>query len=69
MTFDIGKTLRSLREKGGKTQAQVADAAGLHWNAVARIERGEVQPTFHTVESILAGLGLALRIVSKGRKK
>ena len=52
----IGKTLRKIREGKGLSQAAVAEVAGIHWNAVARIEREEVSPSFAAVVGILRGL-------------
>jgi transcriptional regulator with XRE-family HTH domain len=38
----IGKRLRALREEGGWTQAQLAQAIGISPGAVSQLERGEV---------------------------
>lgn len=63
--MSIGEKIKELRTKEKRTQVQVADASGLHWNAVARIERGDVQPSFAAVVSLLRGLGYAFEVVRK----
>jgi transcriptional regulator with XRE-family HTH domain len=62
---EIGKTLRELREAAGLSQVAVAERAGLHWNAVARIERGEVSPSFASVLSLLEGMGHTFEVEDK----
>lgn len=39
---EVGKRIRTLRQKAGLTQAQVAEKAGININYFAVIERGEV---------------------------
>ena len=41
-----GEQLRAARNKAGMTITQLADAAGLHFNTVGRIERGEADANF-----------------------
>lgn len=53
--------LRSLREKAGLTQEQLATAAGLKRLAVVRLEAGARRPTFDTVQALAAALGKKLR--------
>lgn len=50
---NLGKKLRDAREKEGLTQAQVAEKAGTHVNYYARIERGEENPSYEILHSIL----------------
>ena len=38
----IGKRMKALREEGGWTQAQLAQAIGISSGAISQIERGEV---------------------------
>ena len=38
----MGKELRKHRKFLGLTQKQMADQVGLHWNSLARMERGEI---------------------------
>ena len=38
-----GPELRKIRHRLELTQEQMAEVIGLHWNTVARMERGEVR--------------------------
>lgn len=47
------KKLKKAREELGLTQAQVAEKVGIYVNHYARIERGEVNPSYDTLKAIL----------------
>ena len=53
---EFGEKLRKIREEKGMTQAEVAKAAGINTNYYAVIERGEVNPTYEKIESIVKAL-------------
>lgn len=57
----LGENIRKVRTSADWTQQQVADRAGMHVNYYARIERGEENPSFETLEKIMK----ALKIKSK----
>jgi DNA-binding XRE family transcriptional regulator len=44
-----GKELKRARDKLGKTQKELGEALGVHWNSVARMERDEF-PIIRTTE-------------------
>ena len=48
----IGKNIKSAREKTKYTQAELAKKIGINVNYYARIERGEHIPSFKVLESI-----------------
>ena len=50
--------LRSLRESAGLSVAQLAEACGLHRQAVYKLESGESRPTWDTVQQLAAALGV-----------
>jgi transcriptional regulator with XRE-family HTH domain len=52
----LGIKLRDIREKNHLTQQEVADAAGIHVNYYARIERGEENPTYEKLQDIKKAL-------------
>ncbi len=52
----LGKNIKKLRKKLGLTQAQVAKKADIHVNFFARIERGEENPTYETLEKLSKAL-------------
>lgn len=53
---ELGLKLRAIREKAHLTQQEVADAAGVHVNYYARIERGEENPTYERLLDIKKAL-------------
>src|SRR3712207_1581137 len=56
----FGDRLRSLRERSGLTQEELAERAGLTPHAVSALERGaRTRPYPHTVRSLADGLGLS----------
>lgn len=59
--IQFGKNIKKARTEAGLTQQQVADKAKTHVNYYARIERGEENPSFETLEKIMK----ALKVKSK----
>jgi transcriptional regulator with XRE-family HTH domain len=55
---EMGKKLKSARERKNLTQAELASKAGLNTNYYACIERGEVNPSFSKIQSIVKALGI-----------
>src|SRR6185295_3920653 len=51
-----GGRLKELREEAGLTQRQLAEAAGLHPQAIVKLERGEREPAWSTLVSLANGL-------------
>jgi len=51
-------TLKQLRTKRGLTQEELAEAAGLSRDAIVRLERGDRQPRFGTLNALADGLGV-----------
>ena len=54
----LGERLRQAREKAKLTQLDVATAAGVHVNFYARMERGEENPSFEKLQSVMKVLGI-----------
>lgn len=54
----FGQNIKSARNKSGLTQQQVADKAKMHVNYYARIERGEENPSYESLEKIIKALGV-----------
>lgn len=52
----LGDNIKTIRKKIGLTQKQVAKKAGINTNYYARIERGEINPSFETIEKIVKAL-------------
>jgi transcriptional regulator with XRE-family HTH domain len=56
----LGPTLRALRQARGIGQETLAHTAGLSVATYARVERGQVNPTWTTVRRVLNALGISL---------
>jgi transcriptional regulator with XRE-family HTH domain len=56
----LASTLRRLRDDRGQTQEDLAYKAGITVAALARIERGNTNPTWTTVRSIAKALDVKL---------
>jgi transcriptional regulator with XRE-family HTH domain len=55
---ELGDKMLKARETAGLTQAQVADKSGVHVNFYARVERGEENPSFEKLQSIMKALNI-----------
>ena len=56
----LGQALRWLRERYGKKQYQVADAAGITKGMLSAYETGRQRPSIDTLEKVLSTLGCDL---------
>jgi len=56
LAFELGKTVRDLREQQGWTQTRLAEAAGMTQPAVARFEAGGTMPTIPVLERLASAL-------------
>lgn len=56
----LAATLRAVRTEQGQTQEDLAHKAGLTVAAVARIERGQANPTWTTVRRLAQALNVSL---------
>jgi transcriptional regulator with XRE-family HTH domain len=66
---DIGRRIRSRRHERGRSQEQLALAAKLSQPAIARIERGQVNPQWDSLERISAALGSGICELLCGRAR
>lgn len=62
---DLGATLRTAREVRGATRREIAAIVGIGPRTLARIERGEQQPSWKTLEAIGDALGVSMAVVAK----
>jgi transcriptional regulator with XRE-family HTH domain len=65
----LADVLRALRERDGRSQENLAHDAGLTVKALARIERGQSNPTWTTVCSIADALGITLVQLARAVEK
>ena len=70
---DLAGALRALRARDGRSQEALAHDAGLTVAAMARVERGQTNPSWTTVRRIAAALDITLvqlaRAVEKQRRE
>jgi transcriptional regulator with XRE-family HTH domain len=57
---DFGTHLRAIRIKKGLSQEELANDADIPINQVGRIERGEVNPSLSTINSLAKALDVRL---------
>ncbi|MBB5854232.1 multiprotein-bridging factor 1 family protein [Amycolatopsis umgeniensis] len=62
LAYDLGKTVRELREARGWTQAKLAAEAGMTQSAVARFEAGGTVPTIPVLERLAHALEAVLDV-------
>jgi ribosome-binding protein aMBF1 (putative translation factor) len=60
LAYELGKTVREMREQRGWTQGQLAAAAGMTQSAVARFEAGRTVPTIPVLDRVAQALGAKL---------
>lgn len=60
IAFELGRTVREVREERGWSQAQLAEASGMTQPAVARFEAGGTVPTIPVLERLAHALDLEL---------
>ncbi|MGN6587191.1 MAG: helix-turn-helix domain-containing protein [Solirubrobacterales bacterium] len=56
----LGEAVRTLRQKTGLSQDALAARAELDTRSIARLEAGQVDPTWGSMRRIAAGLGVPL---------
>ena len=54
----FGRYLREARRSRGLTQAQLADKVDRSLDMIGRLERGELAPSFETIERLCSALNL-----------
>jgi len=61
----VGEAVRRARQACGWTQAQLAEAAGLSANYVARLERGELGPSLFVANQLCSTLGIPVATLTQ----
>ena len=57
---EFGRHLRLLRQRASLTLEAFAERVGVAWTSIARIERGESEPTWGTAKRFADALGVKL---------
>ncbi|HEY1955234.1 MAG TPA: helix-turn-helix transcriptional regulator [Polyangiaceae bacterium] len=63
----VGERIRVARQQRGWTQVELAEAAGLSSNYVARLERGELGASLFVAMRIAEALGLGLDVLAQAQ--
>ena len=63
--FEVVKTIINQRIKRGWSQTQLAKAVGSRQPVIARLERGEGNPSLSTLQKIAKALDLSLQVSMK----
>jgi transcriptional regulator with XRE-family HTH domain len=66
---ELAQALRALRNHDGRSQEALAHDAGLTVTALARIERGQTNPTWTSVRAIADALGVSLVQLARAVEK
>ena len=56
----LARVLRQMREAQHRSQEDVAHSAGIAVNSLRRVEYGESNPAWTTVQAIIAALGISI---------
>jgi ribosome-binding protein aMBF1 (putative translation factor) len=67
LAYELGKTVRQLREELGWSQAEVGVAAGMTQSAVARFEAGGTVPSLPVLERLARALNADLIVQMTSR--
>src|SRR6478609_11439616 len=62
LAFELGRSVRELRERRGWSQTQLAKASGMTQSAVARFEAGGTVPTLPVLERLAVALDVSLKV-------
>lgn len=61
--MNVGRLIRHTRRAAGRTQRELAAAAGVPQSTIARIELGRLVPRVDTLDRLLRAMGLSLEAV------
>ena len=62
LAYELGRTVRALREQRGWSQAQLAAAAGMTQSAIARFEAGGTVPSLRILDRLAQALDAELTV-------
>jgi ribosome-binding protein aMBF1 (putative translation factor) len=62
LAYELGRTVRALREQRGWSQAQLAAFAGMTQSAVARFEAGGTVPSLRVLDRLAQALDAELTV-------
>ena len=60
--FAIIQAMIDARKSRGMTQKQLADATGINQADISKLERGNANPSLHTLQRLATGMGMRLKL-------
>lgn len=60
--FELTDTLMTMRSKAGLTQEQIAERMGTQKSNISRLERGNGNPSWHTLQKYAKACGFQLSV-------
>lgn len=64
-----GELIRQTRQRRGLSQERLAIRAGTKQSAVSRLERGQVSPTFESLQLLMNAMGYQVELVPKPMRR
>lgn len=62
----LGARIKELRKKKGMTQNELANATGMDFQNISRLERGDKNAVYLTIKVIAKGLGVMMSELLEG---
>ncbi|MHB1172307.1 MAG: helix-turn-helix domain-containing protein [Lacisediminihabitans sp.] len=63
---EFGDRVRAERLKLGISQETLAELTGIHWTALGKVERGQRNPSLHSIVRIATGLDIDPAVLLRG---
>ncbi len=67
--FRLARQLIIMRKSHGWTQEQLAKASGVQQSEISRIERGQGNPTYSTLDALARAANMAVALVPRQRTR
>ena len=61
----LASAVRTLRERGGLSRAELAERAGISTSWLSRIESGAYDPSWGSMRRVARGLGVSMEVLSE----
>ncbi|MCA1737233.1 MAG: helix-turn-helix domain-containing protein [Actinobacteria bacterium] len=63
--MDPGELIRATREGQGLSQERLALRAGTKQSAISRLERGQISPSFESLQLLMSAMGQRIELLAK----
>lgn len=58
----IAQAILDVRKKAGLTQQQLSEITGITQGDISKLERGNANPSIHTLQRLASGMGMGMKI-------